>query len=243
MPTRLDTGHPLDPVAAGTYSVHNPEGLPTGSYFVFVVVGPINGISCEIQQAFNANTGASYTRVRSETGWTTWSEVMSTASTVATPEVSVLAGSVEEGTDVTLTCATPGASIYYTVDGSTPDSTDTLYTTPIEITDDVTIKAVAYRDGFNSSAVVTAVYEIFVTETPEFSLAAGEVEDNSELVITCATPGASIYYTVDGEDPDTGDTLYENPITITDAVTIKAIAVRTNYKDSAIASVSYTIAA
>lgn len=80
----------------------------------------------------------------------------STATPVATPG----AGAVASGTTVALSCATPGNKIYYTVDGSTPDASDTEYTTPIAITAGVTIKAIAYVEGHAPSTVLSAVYTI-----------------------------------------------------------------------------------
>ena len=50
-------------------------------------------------------------------------------------------GTVTEGTKVELTTSTEGATIYYTLDGSEPTTSSTIYSTPIEITADTTIKA------------------------------------------------------------------------------------------------------
>ncbi len=53
---------------------------------------------------------------------------------------------------VTITCATPGASIYYTDDGTTPKINELyLYSEPITITDTTTFKAVAVLDGIKSA--------------------------------------------------------------------------------------------
>ncbi|WP_294430205.1 chitobiase/beta-hexosaminidase C-terminal domain-containing protein [uncultured Treponema sp.] len=79
---------------------------------------------------------------------------------VYAPDFSVASGSsVNSGTTVTLTCKTAGAAIYYTTDGNTPTSASTAYTTPITLTADVTIKAIAISDG-NSSEVSSASYTV-----------------------------------------------------------------------------------
>lgn len=80
----------------------------------------------------------------------------------ATPVFSPAAGAVASGALVSLTCATPGAKIYYTTDGSTPDNTDTLYDPidKIEVTAAVTIKAIAYADYYEKSTVASAAYTV-----------------------------------------------------------------------------------
>jgi HK97 family phage major capsid protein len=80
------------------------------------------------------------------------------ANTVATPKALPIAGAFATSASIGLACDTVGASIYYTVDGSAPDATKTLYNGPIAIAATTTIKAIAIKDGMNSSAVLTATY-------------------------------------------------------------------------------------
>ncbi|MDE5799961.1 MAG: chitobiase/beta-hexosaminidase C-terminal domain-containing protein [Paramuribaculum sp.] len=81
--------------------------------------------------------------------------------TVATPVFSVASGAVEEGTAVEITCATEGATIYYTTDGSTPSATNgTEYTGAIYLSDAVTLKAIAVKADWYDSEVATAAYTI-----------------------------------------------------------------------------------
>lgn len=61
-------------------------------------------------------------------------------------------------TNVTLTCADTDAVIRYTLDGTAPDATSTVYTGPILVDDTVTIKARAFASGKNPSPVVGATY-------------------------------------------------------------------------------------
>ena len=70
--------------------------------------------------------------------------------TVAAP---VISGTTPfaESTSATISCATAGASIYYTVDGSTPTSASTAYSGALTITDTTTVKAIAVKDGVSSS--------------------------------------------------------------------------------------------
>jgi len=82
--------------------------------------------------------------------------------TIETPIISPLYGSYRESIDVTLRCATPNVAIYYTIDGSTPDATDSLYTdgTPIEVTSTITVKAIGILSGWTDSAVASSVFTV-----------------------------------------------------------------------------------
>ena len=77
----------------------------------------------------------------------------------ATPEFSVAAGTYTSVQSVELSCATEGAKIYYTTDGSTPDNTSTEYTAAISVGENMTIKAIAYK-GDDHSEIATAAYTI-----------------------------------------------------------------------------------
>ena len=74
---------------------------------------------------------------------------------VATPVISFEGGS---SNTATITCSTEGATIYYTTNGSNPTTSSTVYTGPIPVSGDVTIKARAYLTGLSASAVATATY-------------------------------------------------------------------------------------
>ena len=80
---------------------------------------------------------------------------------------------------------------------------------------------------------------------PVFDPASGIVAVGSQVAITCATAGTSIYYTTNGDNPTLSSTLYSGPITINSDVTIKAIAVNNALTSltSTIVSASYTAAA
>ena len=162
--------------------------------------------------------------------------------TVATPAFSVASGAVVSGTSVTITCSTEGAKIYYTTDGTKPTAESSAYTEAISITEAVTLKAIAVKSGMNDSAVASASYTIKGTvATPAFSIASGAVNSGTSVTITCSTEGAKIYYTKDGTEPTAESTEYKAVISVTAAVTLKVIAVKSGMNNSAVASVSYTI--
>ena len=83
-----------------------------------------------------------------------------TLSVATTPTAAPAAGAVAAGTTVELSTTTPGAKIFFTTDGTTPDMSSERYTGPITISAAVTIKAIAVVDGKDPSAVLTAAYTI-----------------------------------------------------------------------------------
>jgi len=93
----------------------------------------------------------------------------------------------------------------------------------------------------------TVSYALTVTDsretcaTPTFNPEAGQVAANTKVAISCTTQGATIYYTTDGSAPTTSSSVYSAQITVAAAMTIKALAVKNGYKDSAVASATYTI--
>lgn len=79
---------------------------------------------------------------------------------VQNPVFSPVPGIYNVDIDVTISCATDGATIYYTTDGNDPTATTgTLYTGEIMVSESTTFKAIAVKDG-NTSSVVTAEYTI-----------------------------------------------------------------------------------
>lgn len=56
---------------------------------------------------------------------------------------------------VSISCATDGASIYYTMDGNDPTEQSTPYSAPFQATAPVTIKARAYKEGLEPSDIAT----------------------------------------------------------------------------------------
>ncbi|MFP9099745.1 beta strand repeat-containing protein [Flavobacterium sp. RHBU_24] len=101
---------------------------------------------------------------------------------VITPEIT--ASGTANGTDtfwstasITLSTTTPGASIYYTTDGSTPTTGSTPYTVPFAINATSTIKAIAVASGLTDSAVASKT--ITITTPPTAALPYSEAFTNT----------------------------------------------------------------
>src|SRR5205814_676676 len=160
----------------------------------------------------------------------------------ATPAVSPSGGTFTSSITVTLTDSTPGATIYYTTDGSTPTTASAAYTGPITVTTTQMIKAIAVASGYTTSAVASGTYTIQGgAGTPELSPSGGTFTSSITVTLTDSTPGSTIYYTTDGSTPTTSSAAYTGPITVTTTQTIKAIAGAAGYTPSAVASGTYKI--
>jgi hypothetical protein len=82
------------------------------------------------------------------------------------------------------------------------------------------------------------VYSI-KTAKPTASPPGGIYAVEQNIILNCATSGATIYYTTDGSEPTTSSTLYTGPITVGTATTIKAIAYKSGIIDSNIMEEHY----
>jgi sugar lactone lactonase YvrE len=166
----------------------------------------------------------------------------STAPPTSAPTFSPVAGTYASLEGVTLSSVTPGAAIYYTVDGSTPTTGSTLYTDPIVLSSSDTIKAIAVAPGVQASAVASAAYVISLsTGGPVFSPAAGPYTTTQTVALSSSTPGATIYYTTNGTTPTTSSSVYTGPLTVSSSQTVNAIALAGGYNTSIVTSAAYTI--
>lgn len=89
--------------------------------------------------------------------------------TVATPQANPQGGTVAAGTEITLSCATEGAAIYFTLDGSAPTTGSTLYgedSKPV-INESCTLKAVAVLEGVQSE-IQSIDYTVEQPQTPSY---------------------------------------------------------------------------
>ena len=131
---------------------------------------------------------------------------------------------------ISITSATDGATIYYSIDGSNPTTSSSLYTTPLqENFSGVTIKAIAVKENMlpsevgSGSVTLQCVIPVITRAGMTFTL-------------SCSMPtDATLYYTINGG----AETLYNGPVPFsTDELpmTVTAVARHSNYTESETAS-------
>ena len=195
--------------------------------------------------AFTLSSNATVKAIAVKTGWNNSSVASAsftyTVETVATPTITPNGGELKYGNNtVTIACATADATIYYTTNGATPTTSSTKYTGAFTLTSNATVKAIAVKTGWNNSSVASAsfTYTVETVATPVIAPNGGEIEAGTTISISCATSGATIYYSTNGAEPTT---VYSAPFALNEAATVKAVAKKTGWNNSATAQASFTI--
>jgi hypothetical protein len=94
---------------------------------------------------------------------------------VVKPTFNPPAGAYASSINVTISTTTPGAVIHYTTDGSEPTESSDIYSNPIPVSSDTTIKAKGYATGFSPSGIATAFYDFSENVATIAQLRAGTV--------------------------------------------------------------------
>jgi hypothetical protein len=132
------------------------------------------------------------------------------------------------------------AIIYYTTNGSTPNSDSTQYTTPIFINTDTTLKYFAVDEATNVSSVVTVNYTFdFVIPTITNNVSSGTYNTEQNVSLSASEP-STIYYTIDGNEPTSASTVYTTPIVVNTDTTLKYFAIDAVGNSSVVYTVPYT---
>ena len=156
-------------ITAKSYTIKVGAALPAYDY---EVTGLVNGealpitvtISCTAADSGTAGTFPITVSGAADSDNYTFSYLNSTLTIgekepVSTPVFSPASGTTFTSSQkITITCATEGAAIYYTTDGTEPTTASTLYNGAFTITATTTIKAIAVKEGMADSAAATAAY-------------------------------------------------------------------------------------
>lgn len=149
----------------------------------------------------------------------------------------------EEVQQLTLT-AGKGLTIYYTVDGSDPDTGSTKYTEPIQLDEGkTTVTAIAVnKKGIPSMPEAKEyVIELPIEDAPAVSPSTGQYETATSIEIK-VPEGYQAYYTTDGSDPTTASAKYSGPVDMPEGETLfKAVLVSGDGRLSGITTRNYVL--
>jgi hypothetical protein len=252
-------------IVSATYTITGTVAAPTFSHESGVYTEPIavtletttEGAIIEYQIAGNRNWVVYTTPIElelnsvttiearaSKENWVT-SEIVSATytitGTVAAPTFSHESGVYTEPIAVTLETTTEDAIIEYQIAGN---RNWVVYTAPIELelNSVTTIEARASKENWVTSEIVSETYTITgMVATPTFSPEGGIYNVEVTVEIFTETENATIYYTLNGEDPDENSEVYSTPLTFTESTTLKARAYKENWIASDIAMAEYEI--
>ncbi len=163
--------------------------------------------------------------------------------TVATPTFDpAMAGVYPGPVNVTVSCATSGATIHYTTNGFAPTESDPVVASgaTVILTQTGYLKAFAVKAGNPDSPVRSVLYGAQVA-APTLTPADGLYESGSTVTMATTTDGAEIHYTTNGAEPAVGDPIASGPFELTDACTLKAKAFRTSWVTSDTTAGNYTV--
>ena len=128
-----------------------------------------------------------------------------------------------DGDQYELTCETEGATIYYTEE----EGGEWIeYTEPITMHKHVSIYAKAVAPGYNESEVEHYSWEVYVAQ-PEASVASGAVRPGTEVTLSCATEGVSIFYVLYKDESEVNNAsvvTYTEPFVINEATKLLIVA-------------------
>ena len=138
-------------------------------------------------------------------------------------------------TQVSISCVTPGSTIFYTTDGTDPTAASTLYTEPFEVTEDgLVVKAFAQAHGYNDSNIATATISVKTqAQAPTLDI---QQEVGQTIVTLTGEEGTNIYFNFQGLTSSTTSQLYTEPIVMTEPAEITMFA----ESDSKLTSPIYT---
>lgn len=138
------------------------------------------------------------------------------------PLVSPKGGKFADTLRVSLSSKVAGASVFYTLDGRTPDSTSRRYEAPFLLDSTVTLQAIATKTGLGSSEALTETFDL-VPDSLFASKKSGDFPTGILITLSVTTSRATIYYTLDGSAP--GPTNHATGFTYKDGIRLDTNAV------------------
>ncbi len=134
--------------------------------------------------------------------------------TAATPVISPASESATSAVQVTMTDSTPGASMYYTTDGSAPSPTHgTLYSSAFTVTSSATVQAMAAAPNFTNSATASEIYTIQANPASAINYASGLSATGLTLSGTAAINGSRLRLTNTGAN-EAGSAFFSTAVNV-----------------------------
>ena len=131
----------------------------------------------------------------------------------------------DRNTNVTITCPNKNARIFYTLDGSEPTTSSTLYDGVFNLSAETIVKAIAVAEGYLVSDMAeTVVLMKDQTKLPKVNM---EFQDAKTIVtLTSETPDATFYYNFVGRADTLASSVYTEPLVLTESreITVHAIS-------------------
>ncbi len=144
-----------------------------------------------------ASTAVTISRPSNGSSYSTISKykiTLGVESSVATPTFSLAEGAYVTAKNVTISCATDGATIYYTTDGTTPTGSSTAYSSAIAISSTTTLKAIAIKDDASSYAA-SATYTFVSTTYAGTAVDPFDITDAKAVIEASAELSEDYYVT------------------------------------------------
>ena len=228
-----------------------PSAAFVGAYAGYKITNVSNSIRCIAYREYNNNNLFGVYDISNNEEGTGYNfaidffvDLDDHAPLVATPTFSVLAGNYSSAQNVEILCATEGATIHYTLDGTDPTEESAVYETALTITEPTTVKAKAYKQDCIASGIAEAFYNVNTTPTITVDAETLNFENVNETktvnvssfnLTSDITVAVSENFTVDAESITmntdatltvtfTGDVTTTGTLTLTSGETIKTVA-------------------
>lgn len=165
---------------------------------------------------------------------------------VGTPELTPRGGAFAAPAIVTLTCATPGATVRLTQDGSEPDESSPIVACggTLSLARSATLRVRAWRPGQPPSNFDQAgfAFNFGTLAAPAFDRLPGVYL--APLNVALSGPaGATLRYTLDGTAPTPASLAYSTPLALTASATLQARAYAPDWNPSATTAAAYALQA
>ena len=202
--------------------------LPLGIYYI--------GYSIDYNNQVNESNEDNNKMVNSNT----MEVILPPDTTPPTVNASLIGGKYNTTKTIILSISEAGL-IYYTLDGTAPSNTSSIYNNPLVIPTTSTLKFFAVDEANNPSAVSTETYTIDkIVPTANANVKSGLYNTNKVVSLTMSETG-NIYYTLNGATPTKYSTKYTKPLTIALSTTLKFIGIDEAGNPSPVYTATYKI--